>query len=59
MINFNITKFGNSKPKFEEKELSALNSKFFQLVDYIDISNQLNILNLKITNKFFKVTSIL
>ena len=32
--NFDITKFGNSKPKFDKTELLALNSKFFQLVDY-------------------------
>ena len=53
--SFDISKFGNSKPKFDETELSALNSKFFQLVDYIDISHQLNLLDLKITNEFWNL----
>jgi len=53
--SFDISKFGNSKPKFDKTELSALNSKFFQLVDYTDISHQLNILDLKITNEFWNL----
>ena len=53
--SFDITKFGNSKPKFDETELSALNSKFFQLLDYTDISHQLNLLDLKITNEFWNL----
>jgi thymidylate synthase len=31
---FDIKKFGKSKPKFDKNELSNLNSKFFQLIDY-------------------------
>ena len=53
--SFDITKFGNSKPKFDEEELSALNSKFFQLIDYSDINQQLNVLNLNITNEFWNL----
>ena len=53
--SFDIAKFGKSKPKFDKTELSALNSKFFQLVDYKDISHQLNILDLKITNEFWNL----
>ena len=53
--SFDITKFGNSKPKFDEKELSALNSKFFQLLDYKDISHQLNMLEIKITDEFWNL----
>ena len=53
--SFDITKFGNSKPKFDETDLSTLNTKFFQLVDYTDISHQLNKLDLKITNEFWNL----
>ena len=53
--DFDINKFGKSKPKFDKMELSNLNSKFFQLMNYEDISDQLNNLDLKITSEFWKL----
>ena len=50
---FDINKFGKSKPKFDKSELSILNSKFFQLMDYEDVINQLNEMNLDVTQEFW------
>ena len=50
---FDINKFGKSKPKFDKNELSNLNSKFFQLMDYEDISYKLKKMGLDITKEFW------
>ena len=50
---FDINKFGKSKPKFDQNELSNLNSKFFQLMDYEDIINKLKTMDLNITKEFW------
>ena len=50
---FDINKFGKSKPKFDKNELSNLNSKFFQLMDYEDIINKLKTMDLNITKEFW------
>ena len=50
---FDINKFGKSKPKFDKNELSNLNSKFFQLMDFEDVVNKLKVLNLDITKEFW------
>ena len=50
---FDINKFGKSKPKFDKNELSNLNSKFFQLMDYEDIINKLKTMDLDITKEFW------
>jgi len=53
--DFNIEKFGKSKPKFDKIELSNLNSKFFQLMSYDDISDQLKKFDYEITNEFWNL----
>ena len=53
--DFDINKFGKSKPKFDKMELSNLNSKFFQLMNYEDVSDQLNNLDFKITSEFWNL----
>ena len=53
IINFDINKFGKSKPKFDKVELSALNSKFFQLIDFENIFDDLKKINIHITNEFW------
>ena len=53
IINFDINKFGKSKPKFDKVELSALNSKFFQLIDFENIFDDLKKININITKEFW------
>ena len=53
--DFNIDKFGKSKPKFDKIELSNLNCKFFQLMSYDDISDQLKKFDYEITNEFWNL----
>ena len=53
--DFDITKFGKSKPKFDKNELRGLNSKFFKLLDYSNISNQLKKYNFKISSDFWEL----
>ena len=55
--DFNIDKFGKSKPKFDKIELSNLNCKFFQLMSYDDISDQLKKFDYEITNEFWNLIS--
>ena len=49
IISFDINKFGKSKPKFDKNELLALNSKVLQLMEYDEVLNDLNKLDLIIT----------
>ena len=49
IIDFDINKFGRSKPKFDKNELSNLNSKIFQLMDYEELSEDLNKINSDMT----------
>ena len=51
--DFDINKFGKSKPKFDKVELSALNSKFFQLIDFENIFDDLKKININITKEFW------
>ena len=44
-----INKFGKSKPKFDKNELLALNSKVLQLMEYDEVLDDLNKLDLIIT----------
>ena len=53
IINFDINKFGKSKPKFDKVELSALNSKLFQLIDFENIFDDLKKININITKEFW------
>ena len=53
--DFDINKFGKSKPKFDKVELLNLNAKFFQLTNFNDISNQLNTLDFEITTEFWNL----
>ena len=53
ITNFDINKFGKSKPKFDKVELSALNSKFFQLIDFENIFDDLKKINIHITKEFW------
>ena len=53
IINFDINKFGKSKPKFDKVELSVLNSKFFQLIDFENIFDDLKKININITKEFW------
>ena len=53
IINFDINKFGKSKPKFDKAELSVLNSKFFQLIDFENIFDDLKKNNIHITKDFW------
>ena len=53
ITNFDINKFGKSKPKFDKFELSALNSKFFQLIDFENIFDDLKKSNIHITKEFW------
>ena len=53
IINFDINKFGKSKPKFDKVELSALNSKFFQLIEFEKIFDDLKKININITKEFW------
>ena len=56
---FDINKLGKSKPKFDKNELSNLNSKFFQLMDFEDVVNKLKVLNLDITKEFWYLCQLL
>ena len=53
--DFDISKFGKSKPKFDKNELRGLNSKFFKMLDFSDISNQLKNFNFKISSDFWEL----
>jgi len=53
--DFDIGKFGKSKPKFDKNELRGLNSKFFKMLDFSDISNQLKNFNFKISSDFWEL----
>ena len=50
--DFDISKFGKSKPKFDKNELRGLNSKLFKMLDFSDISKQLKKFNFKISSDF-------
>ena len=53
--DFDISKFGKSKPKFDKNELRGLNSKLFKMMDFSDISNQLKKFNFKISSDFWEL----
>lgn len=53
--DFDISKFGKSKPKFDKNELRGLNSKLFKMLDLSDISNQLKKFNFKISSDFWEL----
>ena len=53
--DFDISKFGKSKPKFDKNELRGLNSKFFKMLDFSGISNQLEKFNFKISSDFWEL----
>ena len=53
--DFDISKFGKSKPKFDKNELRGLNSKFFKMLDFSGISNQLKKFNFKISSDFWEL----
>jgi len=53
--DFDISKFGKSKPKFDKNELRGLNSKLFKMLDFSDISNQLKNFNFKISSDFWEL----
>ena len=53
--DFDIRKFGKSKPKFDINELRGLNSKLFKMLDFSDISNQLDKFNFKISSDFWEL----
>ena len=53
--DFDISKFGKSKPKFDKNELRGLNSKLFKILDFSDISNQLKKFNFKISSDFWEL----
>ena len=53
--DFDISKFGKSKPKFDKNELIGLNSKLFKMLDFSDISNQLKKFNFKISSDFWEL----
>ena len=50
---FDINKFGKSKPKFDKSELSILNSKFFFFFYYEDVINKLKAMHLDVTKEFW------
>ena len=53
--DFDISKFGKSKPKFDKNELRGLNSKLFKMLDFSDISKQLKKFNFKISSDFWEL----
>jgi len=53
--DFDISKFGKSKPKFDKNELRGLNSKLFKMLDFSDILNQLKKFNFKISSDFWEL----
>ena len=53
--DFDISKFGKSKPKFDKNELRGLNLKLFKMLDFSDISNQLKKFNFKISSDFWEL----
>ena len=55
ITDFDISKFGKSKPKFDKNELRGLNSKLFKMLDFSDISNQLKKFNFKISSDFWEL----
>ena len=55
IISFDINKFGKSKPKFDKNELLALNSKVLQLMEYDEVLDDLNKLDLKITKDLWNL----
>ena len=55
ILYFDINKFGKSKPKFDKNELSILNSKIYQLIDFEEINEDLKKINISITKEFWNL----
>ena len=55
ILDFDINKFGKSKSKFDKNELSILNSKIYQLIDFEEINEDLNKMNISITKEFWNL----
>ena len=55
ILDFDINKFGKSKSKFDKNELSILNSKIYQLIDFEEIDEDLNKMNISITKEFWNL----
>ena len=55
ILDFDINKFGKSKSKFDKNELSILNSKIYQLIDFEEINIDLNKMNISITKEFWNL----
>ena len=55
ILYFDINKFGKSKSKFDKNELSLLNSKIYQLIDFEEINKDLNKMNISITKEFWNL----
>jgi len=55
IFDFDIEKFGKSKPKFDKNELKSLNSKYFKLLDFEDIYDQLKKFNFEVTSGFWEL----
>ena len=55
ILYFDINKFGKSKSKFDKNELSILNSKIYQLIDFEEINEDLNKMNISITKEFWNL----
>lgn len=55
ILYFDINKFGKSKSKFDKNELSLLNSKIYQLIDFEEINEDLKKMNISITKEFWNL----
>ena len=55
ILYFDINKFGKSKSKFDKNELSILNSKIYQLIDFEEINEDLKKMNISITKEFWNL----
>lgn len=55
ILYFDINKFGKSKSKFDKNELSLLNSKIYQLIDFEEIDEDLKKMNISITKEFWNL----
>ena len=55
ILYFDINKFGKSKSKFDKNELSLLNSKIYQLIDFEEIDEVLKKMNISITKEFWNL----
>lgn len=55
ILYFDINKFGKSKSKFDKNELSILNSKIYQLIDFEEIDEDLKKMNISITKEFWNL----